>query len=347
MKSIFHNLFRIFLGLLCLLQISCHDNIIMEDSDRDYTFHLESNDIIYDNNSHSAFTGIVNYKGNLYLAFREGNAHRPASVLDYGVIKILVNKGAEWTECAVIGDETKDLRDPFLIEIDGKLRAYIGYNTFEDGHYQHSGSVYSDFNGQTWSEVKSLSHDVPHIVWLWKVRKYEDTYYSVAYLEGEKPALLSSSDGVNWKTVTLFNLEGVLSEADMGFVDNAMYVCLRKDQPIGSKSWWGVAKYPFNDFSWSEMSKCIESPELIRLPYSKSFLLSGRERVIDSEVVNVSLFTVTTDGQLSDINTLASEAGGDRGYPGMIVIGDKLYCSYYTGNENQAIIKLATFGIDY
>ena len=341
----FCNFLRISCVVLLFLVTSC--NKLIDDVVREYSFSLESNAVVYDNNSHSAFTGLINYKGNLYLSFREGISHRPATPADYGVIKVLVSDGTRWTECAVIKDETKDLRDPFLVEVEGKLRVYIGYNTFEGDRYQHSGSVFADYDGQRWSDVKPLSHDVPHIVWLWKVRKFENLYYSVAYLEGEKPALLSSADGVSWKTVTLFNLEGVLSEADMGFIGSTMYVCLRKDQPVGSLSWWGVSKYPFDSFSWTEMTSCIESPELVRLPYSKSLLLAGRERVQESETVNVSLFSVTPEGELNRISTMISEESGDRGYPGMAVIGNKLFCSYYTGHESLSRIMMATFGIEY
>lgn len=333
------------LAFVFVALLSC--DVMNGDYHKDYSYSLVSNDVIYDSLSHAAFTGIIIHKGKMYLAFREGRSHRPKTDGDYGIIKVLVNDGSGWSESATIRDETKDLRDPFLLEINGKLRVYIGYNTFENGHYQHSGSVYADYDGQNWSELKPLSHDVPHIVWFWKVRKYENTLYSVAYLEGERPALLSSSDGVSWKTITLFNLEGIMSEADMGFIGNTMYVCLRKDQPVGSVSWWGISKYPFESFSWREMNACVESPELATLPYSNSLVLAGRERVKDSEVMNVSLFTVSLDGNLNRINTVCSEEGGDRGYPGIAVIGNKMYCSYYTGNENQARIMMATFGINY
>lgn len=313
---------------------------------REYTHTVQSNDVVYDGNSHAAFTGMLNYNGVLYLAFREGTAHRPASVADYGVIKVLSNNGSGWKECGIIRDATKDLRDPFLIEVDGKLRAYIGYNTFEGDRYQHSGSVYSDFENGEWSDVKAITHDVPHIVWLWKVRKYEDTYYSVAYLEGELPALLSSEDGITWKTVTYFQLDGILSEADMAFIGKTMYVCLRKDQPIGSPSFWGVAKYPFEEFKWAQMDKCVESPELLRLPYSNHILLAGRERYVSSPNVSASLFSVSMNGEMSKIATLDTETDGDVGYPSLIVKDGVLYCSYYTGFESKTQIKISKLSIE-
>ena len=262
------------------------------------------------------------------------------------MIKVLSNNGAGWKECGIIRDATKDLRDPFLIEVDGKLRAYIGYNTFEGDRYQHSGSVYSDFENGEWSDVKAITHDVPHIVWLWKVRKYEDKYYSVAYLEGELPALLFSKDGITWKIVTYFQLDGILSEADMAFIGKTMYVCLRKDQPIGSPSLWGVAKYPFEEFKWVQMGKCVESPELLRLPYSNDILLAGRERYVPSPDVSASLFSVSLNGEMSKIATLDTETDGDVGYPSLVVKDGVLYCSYYIGFESKAQIKISKLSIE-
>ncbi len=313
---------------------------------REYHYSLMTNETVYDSGKHAAFTGLINYQGVLYLAFREGSAHRPASVEDYGVIKILSNSRAGWTEVATIRDETKDLRDPFLIVINGRLRAYIGYNTFEGERYHHSGSVYADFENDSWSSVKELHHDVPHIVWLWKVRKFKELYYSVAYLEGEYPALLSSTDGINWATVTLFPLEGELSEADMSFVGNTMYVCLRKDKPTGTPSFWGCANYPFTDFTWTQMTTCIESPAMLRLPYSEQILLAGRERNTSLGEVNVSLFSVTKNGELTRVATLASGAGGDKGYPGLVVKDNMIWLSYYSGTKQVASIKNATFNFE-
>lgn len=305
-----------------------------------------SNVPIYDNNNHSAFTGIINYKGSLYLAFREGTAHRPSTVTDYGAIRVMRNDGLGWTTSGIIRDKTKDLRDPFLVEMDGSLRMYIGYNTFEGERYQHSGSVYADYDGTNWSGIKTLSHDVPHIVWLWKVRKYADKYYSVAYLEGEFPAFLSSSDGINWETVTLFEFEGELSEADMCFIGKTIYVCLRKDKPVGTPSLWGVSQYPFNEFKWTQMTTCIESPELLRLPYSNSLYLACRERQPSTGEVSVSLFSASMSGELKKIATFDSGIGGDKGYPGLTVKDGFLYCSYYTGLSTGTSVKMATLGID-
>ena len=312
---------------------------------KNYTLTLQSQNVVYNNTCHAAFTSVYDNEGQLMMAFREGTAHRPASEAEYGSIKVLSKNGNSWEVCATISDATKDLRDPFITKVDGHLRMYIGYNTFDNGTYQHSGTVYSDYINGRWSEVKPVIHDLNHIAWLWKVRKHNNKYYSVAYLEGEKPALLVSDDGVNWSTVTLFDLVGILTEADMCFVGETMYVCLRKDTPVSEPAYWGVAIYPYTSFTWTEMERHIESPELLWLPYSGELLLSGRDVKTTGEV-NVTLFSASFDGRLEEITCMETSMGGDKGYPGLAYSNGKLYCGWYSGTKSSSSVSLTTWNID-
>ena len=322
-------------------------SMIVAPNTKNYSFALLSQSVVYDNSNHAAFTSIYDNDGQLLMAFREGTAHRPASEAEYGCIRVLTQNGGGslWSVSATISDVTKDLRDPFITDVNGHLRMYIGYNTFEEGVYQHSGTVYSDYINGSWSEVRAVTHDLNHIAWLWKVREHNNKYYSVAYLEGEKPALLVSDDGVNWSTVTFFDLEGILTEADMCFVGETMYVCLRKDTPVSEPAYWGVASYPFKSFTWTEMERHIESPELLWLPYSDKLLLAGRDVKTTGEV-NVTLFSASFDGSVEEITTMETSIGGDKGYPGLAYRNGTLYCGWYSGTKSAASISLTTWKVD-
>ena len=311
---------------------------------KNYLLSLLSQNVVYDNNDHAAFTSIHDYNGTLTLAFREGTSHSPYSVEEYGSVKVLEKNGNDWIVKATISDVTKDLRDPFLTEVDGHPRLYMGYNTFENGKYQHSGTVYSDCINGSWSEVRTLNHDVNHIAWLWKVREYGNKYYSIAYLEGKKPVLIVSDDGVDWSTLTVIDLEGILTEADMCFVGNKMYVCLRKDTPVSEPSYWGVAAYPFTDFTWTEMERHIESPELIWLPYSGKLLLAGRDTKTTGEI-SVTLFSASFDGNLEEITVLETGVGGDKSYPGLEYKDGILYCSWYSGTQSLSTVSVASWNV--
>ena len=312
---------------------------------KNYSFGLQSQNVVYDNSSHAAFTSLYDNNGTLLMAFREGTAHRPASESEYGCVKVLSKNGADWPVSATISDATKDLRDPFITEVDGHMRMYIGYNTFEQGAYQHSGTVYSDYINGNWSEVKAVNHDLGHIAWLWKVRKHNYKYYSVAYLEGEKPALLVSDNGIDWSTLTIFDLDGILTEADMCFIDETVYVCLRKDTPVSEPAYWGVASYPFTDFSWREMERHIESPELLWLPYAGKLLLAGRD-VKENGEINVTLFSASFDGSLEEISIMETSMGGDKGYPGLAYRDGMLYCGWYSGSKSASSISVTTWNVE-
>lgn len=312
---------------------------------KNYTFDLQTQSLVYDNSNHAAFTSIHDYDGMLLLAFREGTNHRPPSIDEYGCVKVLEKVGDNWLVRATISDASKDLRDPFLTEVAGHPRLYMGYNTYDGNVYQHTGTVYSDYINGNWTDVSVVNHDVNHIAWLWKVREYGNRYYSIAYLEGQKPVLLISDDGVNWTTLKVIDLEGILTEADMCFIGDKMYVCLRKDTPVSESAYWGVASYPFTDFSWTEMERHIESPELIWLPYSGKLLLAGRDTKTTGEI-NVTLFSASFDGSLEEITILESAIGGDKSYPGMVYRNGKLYCSWYSGTSTLSSIYVATWNVD-
>ena len=303
---------------------------------------IDNEEIVYDNGTHAAFTNLINYNGKLLLAFRESRIHKCETIEDYGKIVILEkqNDGSFSNKTELI-DKDKDLRDPFLIEVNGKLRVYVGYNQFYDGVYQHRGTCYSEYDGKKWSDFYDIEHDVPHIIWLWKIRKYHNLYYGVGYLEGEKPVLLSSQDGVRWKTLSIFNLDGVFSEADMLFDNDKLFVCLRKDNPVGSSSFWGESMSPFVDFKWKEMNVSVASPDFFQI--RNNILLAGREydfgREEAQDSINVSLFSMSKEGIAKRQIVFNTGRLGDKGYPSFAYYEGKVFMSYYSeGSQSTHII---------
>ena len=316
---------------------------------KDYTFQLQSNSIIYENNDYAAFTSIIDYENRMFIAFREGPNHAPSSDEENGCIRVLENVSGEWNVIATIADATKDLRDPFLTIVDNHLRMYIMCNSFEGGEYHQAGTLYTDYINGNWSELRAVNHDLSHTGCFWRVRKYGDKYYSVAYCKQEYPTLMSSDDGINWTAVTEIQISNeYLNEADMCFIGDRMYVCIRKALPYTAPSYWCMADYPFTDFTWKEMEIHLESPALIRLPYSQTMLLSGRERDGTGTNANVSLFSVDVDGKLERITQLDGGFGSDRGYPGFLYKDGKLFLSYYTYTSGSTSwhISLATWNVE-
>ena len=111
-----------------------------------YQFQVIGDRVVYNIGNHAAFTGLVVYNEEVFLAFREGEAHRPTSSANLGKIVILKRiSDSNWAKIASISEQDKDLRDPFFVEINGQLRLYCGYNYFRDnGEYVHGGTVFFD-----------------------------------------------------------------------------------------------------------------------------------------------------------------------------------------------------------
>lgn len=281
-------------GLCCIIIfISCSkDETLVQEP----CFHLKwvDDEIVYDNGTHAAFTGMIEYEGDLFLAFREGEGHASGSEGDYGTISIMKYLSGGWKKMWSINHGNMDLRDPFFAIINGKLRLYSGFNNFDGpGHtYQHSGTAYSDFTGNGWTEFLPVTNDAPHIVWIWKIREFKGCfYYGVGYLEGYKPLLMKSVDGTEWKTVSELNVDGIVSEADLNFIGDSLYICLRRDTPTGAASYWGVAQEPFQSFEWNIMDKSIACPEFFQMKESTQTWLTGREYIVnnDGEVINIQV----------------------------------------------------------
>ncbi len=199
------------------------------------------------------------------------------------------------------------------------------------------GTVFSCKTQTGWSDFYPVIHDVPHVVWLWKIREYKDIFYTVGYLEGQKPVLLSSNDGTNWNTVTNINIEekGIFSEADSCFIEDTIYICLRQDSPLGSPSLWIKGRFPFAELEWIKMPRSIASPELICYHNTKQVWIAGREYIVEKDKVEfglVSIYEVGVEsGLLKKIVSLEHSKGWDNGYPSFLLCNDSLLMSYYCG----------------
>ena len=288
---------------------------------------------IYDNKDHAAFTTMEEWQGQLYVAFREAKSHF-ATETDKGTIKILKKKRSGWVTEKTYVEEGKDLRDPCFVKWKGKLLMY-------------SIARCAELTKKGWSDFTKLKTDANHYVNVWKVRNYRDTLYCVGNYGDYWPVLMNSTDGINWHVIDEFRIGGNASEADLCFVGDSLYICLRIDTPIGSNSMWGKSVYPFEHTQWSLMDVSVSSPEMIQ--YSdNTILLAGRERdyhqVKGSKATYVSLFAVDIDGRIKE-KYIVDKNSGDQGYPSFYKDGKgKYFMSYYAGH-GQTSIRLLSFQV--
>lgn len=285
-----------------------------------------SDKCVYDNNNHAAFTALESFKGHLYLAFREGNAHVPTK--DERVKIIILKKTSDTWEKdkEYITVPGGDLRDPCLLNWNNRLFLYtVGY--------------YSELTDAGWTQLSIIKHNAPHFLNIWKIREYKGVLYGIGNANNKWPILLTSTDGVNWFVKEEFKLGGNATEADICFIKNKMYICFRVEEPQGSMSFWGVSSYPFDVFKWSTIDASVASPELIAVS-RKKMLLTGREYIYNSKELNdgayISLITINTKGEVLGRICL-EDSTGDKGYPSIRLHNGKYYMSYYTGTHQTKI----------
>ena len=311
-------------------------------------------DKIWDNGMHCAFTSIEQYKGNYYITFREGETH----IFDRngnaeGKIRILRSEdGVIWETLPTIGKEGFDLRDPkFSIMPDGRLMVIVGGSIYRDRQLKGcEPQVLFSEDGNTFTAPQPVVIENGAnngFNWLWRVTWHEGVGYTISYgkAEGGKTevALLSTTDGIHYKHIKTFDIEGYPNEATIRFMPNGeMAVMLRRDgdKPTG---YWGLSSAPYTEWSWKEMEFRIGGPDFIVLD-DKRVVAGGRTHHIAS-APKTSVLIGKGDGRFSDVLTLPS--GGDNSYPGFIRVGNELWMCYYSSHETRnASIYLAKIPLE-
>lgn len=284
-----------------------------------------SDTCVYSNDDHVAFTSLEEWRGNMYVAFREGKSHNSTSE-DKGKICVLKKKHV-WELHNVFSLDNIDLRDPFLLKWKNRLFLYtVGY--------------YSELTDSGWTRLTKIHHNASHPLNIWKIREYKSSLYGVGNAGGKWPLMLKSEDGKNWEVIDEYMLGGDASEADMVFVKDSLYVCIRIDKPTGSKSMWGKSFYPFTDMKWNLMDFSVASPDMMKCS-EKTFLLAGREYIYDKEKATidrfVTLWLVDGNGKVITRHSVNLVANGDKGYPSFCHYDGKCYMSYYDGQLKTQI----------
>lgn len=287
---------------------------------------------VYNMNTHSAFTSLCEYNGEMYLAFREAHHHRETTD-DKGVIKIMKCKGGNWSVVETLRKEGIDLRDPCILAFNGELRIYT------------ANGLYSKLVDGKWSDWYRISHNVSHPITIWKIRQHKNVLYSIGYKKGEWPVLIKSLDGNKWDYVNTIKIGGDATEADLSFCGDTMFACIRINNPLGSNSMWGVGTFPFENIIWTMMDVSISSPELFYDENNGFIILSGREYETNYsriKSIKVPIYYVNKNGSIKNSMQLETGNNGDKGYPSFCVSGDTLYMSYYTGYK-ETEIRLSSF----
>lgn len=304
---------------------------------------VSSNEQIWYNDNHSAFTSIVKFKGNYYVSFREAGSH----VFDKdgqarGRIRILVSKdGKIWESVALIGKDGFDLRDPKLsVTPDGRLMVTIGGSIYVDKKlvarepqvcFSPDGRFFSELQQVAFSESGGLNGRE----WPWRVTWHKGTGYTVCYTMTERNhaflTLWKTKDGVYYDFLCKLGLDenNYPNEATVRFLpDDRMVILIRQDGDRNGASANGllaVAAAPYTEWEYTDIGFKIGGPELLVL--GKDRLVIGGREYVEGENYT-AIWTGPLNGPFKKVVSL-HEPVHDSSYPGFVVSGKDLWCSYY------------------
>jgi hypothetical protein len=255
--------------------------------------------------------------------------------------------GRNWHQIAEFDAAGEDIRDPKFAPIGDRLFLYALKNTdFTAEPYQTVYAVSED--GVAWSDFGEIE---PRGWLFWRPKTQDgETWYAPAYWhEHGKAALLRSTDGENWTTVSEIHEGDRGDEPAVEFLpDGRLLATVRLEM---SDSWRGhpegstliaTSEPPFETWQPSTKSQVtrLDGPALFT--YNDKVYAVGRYQPHVAGPFDwqgsifsrkrTALFLVEED-RLTYLSDLPSS--GDTSYSGVVRRGDYLYVSYYTNDVKR------------
>jgi len=285
---------------------------------------------------HLGFPDLIKYRNTWFASMRFSEGHLP---VNFGhVIIFKSNDLKTWVPEQIFTQNGYDLRDPKLFIADDIL--YVHFNSTTINPYGDIRndyiSKYSSFSN-SWEPAQKINKNTNMKSWFWRITYFDGTFYTGAYKYGEPLKLFNSIDGINFKEIFKFNLDGYLSESTLRFYDEQAYILIRvkdKNTLFGKSNENDLTTWKFNELPIKELG----GPNF--LMYENNFLIGGR-----SNNKTILYYYNYSSNKLKELFTLPSVQ--DNGYPGMVIEGDELYLLYFSGAPqgkhliNFAIIDLS------
>ena len=196
---------------------------------------LEGLQRIWDHAPHNAFPDLQWWKGNLYCALREGDAHESGR---NGTIALLQRQDeSSWLLIDRLPYPQRDLRDPKLsIAPDGSLHLLAGAAKRDSaGNYLRFDSVARRLTPDyQWTDWQPIGEEA---WWLWRLSWQKEEGYGIAYSIPNpahrttpwQAALWHTSDGTNYRTISNLEVGSYPSEGTIVVsTDNTMTAVLRR-----------------------------------------------------------------------------------------------------------------------
>ncbi|WP_375583447.1 hypothetical protein [Cyclobacterium xiamenense] len=295
---------------------------------------------IWDRAPHNAFPDMIRYRGEFYIALREGNDHMPDNS---GAIRIIKSKdGKNWQPVGLLEKRDMDVREARLsITPDGRIMVLTAVGVYEKGYTTLYPMVsFSDSHGENFTALQKVTVDLPSSLdWIWSLTWHKGTGYGILYQikpSGWEVHLLETSDGIHFDHLSQLPIDGNPNEATIRFDNKGkMFVLVRRE--AGDRM--GVlakSDYPYVDWTTSKLTKRLGGPNFLFLNMSTLVIGSREYRDTGSKT---AIHITDVDGTIK--RTIELSSGGDTSYPGMVFYKKNLWIAYYSSHRGKTSIYLS------
>ncbi|NPE45856.1 hypothetical protein [Sphingobacterium prati] len=334
-------------SLILLILVGCKkDSYDFGEIENNFTqVTIMTQEKVFDNFLHCAFTDLIHYNGNYFLAFRKGSDHGASR--DGTVVILKSGDLKSWDKINEYRYLSHDLRDPkFFVDNSGHLLfSCVGFLYAKSDYLLDRSFLVFDLNSE--GNGPLIKQNVGF--WPWKIEKNNNSYYTIGYSTSKNIInLYEFSFMPSFRTLCNFNPLGTsLTEAVIKFYDNHAYIVVRSKENL----YIGIIE-DLNDLckiNWKSFPiEDFGGPNFVK--YKNTLLIAGRENIGKGNNAaynrTVLLKYDIVSNELSRAAVLDSQ--GDTGYPGMLLNRDTLTMSYYsTTGEDKAAIYLSKVKINF
>ncbi|MBI1903850.1 MAG: exo-alpha-sialidase [Planctomycetia bacterium] len=287
---------------------------------------------------HNAFTAMVQWRGEFWLAFRKGAAHNSGD----GDVIVLRSRDAEtWTQALRL-DVLPDDRDPEFLATEKRL---FLYTPSMRGAELTSYATYTD-DGRAWSTAQQVYE--PQYIF-WKPIAHQDAagriqFFATAHKKaegneggkGRDVHLISSDDGLSWTKVSTIRSGNWESETTIHFSADDHIVAFLREKYSLPGAFILEAKAPFADWKQREAGVHLSGHSVYTfggVTYLFSRTIEGPDKKTGTRVY------LYEGGKLVPYCDLPS--GGDCSYPAAVPVGDEMLVSFYSSHEGTTNVYLA------
>lgn len=311
--------------------------------------------IIRSSSNHLAFPDIVRYNDAWYIAYRESDIHGLSA--KGSLIKVLRSTDfVNWEECNSFFLEGYDLRDPKFSYDEKTHSIYLHFFAISNG--TSSNQIYKSNKLNLFTSFKIEYHKFDTVslnklplpqdkvnYWLWRPEWSNGKLYVAGYYENN--VIFLKYNNLTENPIAFSSLDNG-SEVTIRFYDTRLYALVRrKDEAhfgtttLEKDSILRLAHEANISFQWQTLENLREfgGPNMI---IDNGVAYIGGRSFDENSVPRTAIYKYSLlDNRLKLIVYL--ESYFDNSYPGMVLLGNKLYGVYYTASANGNKNEIKTF----